>query len=78
MPVNLWLRLCLLACLADAPQWSWALQTVWPEVAPATAQQTYILDGTSRDTPLVVLVRDVAGVPVYRIECHNGEFDDQS
>jgi len=30
------------------------------------------------DTPLVALIKGADGVPVYKLECHTGEYDDET
>ena len=33
---------------------------------------------TGRDTPVTAYINDVSGTPVYKLECHNGNYSDQS
>lgn len=50
----------------------------WPAIAPISSEHSYVDDLKGNDTPFVLVVRDVAGNPVYRLECHNGDYDNVS
>jgi hypothetical protein len=36
------------------------------------------LGGNGADTPIVALIKGTDGVPVYKLECHTGEYDSES
>jgi hypothetical protein len=51
----------------------------WPAIQPAQGNRTFVepgRDGT--DTPFLFLLKDADGVPVYKLECHNGNYEDSS
>lgn len=50
----------------------------WPTIAPVHERVRFDNLAPGRDTPVVVGVTDVSGVPRYRLECHNGEYDGRS
>ena len=54
-------------------------KTPWPEVH-SLAREWRIPDvsGTGSDTPALDYIRDVNGKPLYKLECHNGNYSDQS
>lgn len=56
---------------------SWAYGGTWPTVRALHLQQTF-LEKDNSDTPLTVFVRDTSGSAVYKFECHNGDYDDES
>jgi hypothetical protein len=50
----------------------------WPVIRSLEAKRVYINPGKeSSDTPFVALIRDSGGVPTYKLECHNGNYDDE-
>ena len=51
----------------------------WPTIQPVGVTRTYDVSGRRpADTPLRLIVRDVSGSPAYRLECHNGNYNDTS
>ena len=51
----------------------------WPTVRPLHAKRSFINPGKDHaDTPFLAFIRDTRGVPLYRLECHNGNYDDES
>jgi len=49
----------------------------WPTVKPLEIRRQYRADeGTAVDSPLVAIVRDAEGAPVYSVECHTGDYED--
>ena len=51
----------------------------WPVVAPFSSTKTFVDAGKDgADTPLIVTIKDTDGNPVYRLECHNGNYEDTS
>jgi len=59
-------------CITDAEA------TKWPIIQPLHVDRTFIIDDKSIDTLLVVSIKDVNGTLVYKLECHNGSYDDAS
>ena len=64
---------CLALAVASRP----ARQGIhWPVIAPVRASRTFTKPGWGRtDTPFLAFLRDVNGRPIYKFECHNGNFD---
>jgi hypothetical protein len=61
----------------------WLAATVphqkWPTVRPAQIERTFSnLAGNEVDTPLLLPIRDTAGSVVYRLDCHNGNYENDS
>ncbi len=51
----------------------------WPAIRPLSEVHTFVNPGEhGGDAPFLALIRDTRGVPVYKVECHNGNYDDQS
>ncbi len=51
----------------------------WPPVLPVHRVFTFIHPGQGgRDTPALVLVPRQEGGTVYKLECHNGNYNDES
>jgi hypothetical protein len=51
----------------------------WPEVRPLVREwRIPDVSGTSLDTPALEYIRGLNGRPLYRLECHNGNYSDQS
>ena len=49
----------------------------WPVIRPAHESHTYSAGGTA-DTPLIIFIRTTGDVSVYKLECHNGNYEDMS
>jgi hypothetical protein len=51
----------------------------WPVVQPLRETRTFVNPGRDNaDTPFLTLIKDSEGVPIYKLECHNGNYDDES
>lgn len=51
----------------------------WPKVRPLKVVKTFVRPGyKNSDTPLFAYIRTVAGARAYKIECHNGNYDNES
>jgi hypothetical protein len=48
--------------------------TSWPTIRPTHVRWTFAT--LNQDTPGVLLILDTTGRTVYKLECHNGEYDD--
>jgi|HubBroStandDraft_6_1064221.scaffolds.fasta_scaffold19378_2 hypothetical protein len=48
---------------------------VWPVVKPVHTQIT-VTEQAGRDAPVHLVVTDVRGRPLYTLDCHNSEYDD--
>ncbi|HEX4025360.1 MAG TPA: hypothetical protein VHX52_11785 [Steroidobacteraceae bacterium] len=52
-----------------------AQPVAWPVVRPMRAMRTFVNPGRGHaDTPFVAMLRDVTGLAVYKLECHNGNY----
>ncbi len=54
-----------------------AASNPWPVIQPLRGGRHCDVSQPG-DTPLVVFVRDSRGAPVYKLECHNGDYEDAS
>ena len=53
--------------------------TSWPEIQSFTKRwQIPDVSGTQADTPATAYIRALNGTPIYKLECHNGNYNDQS
>jgi hypothetical protein len=50
----------------------------WPAVEPLHEKQTFADAASDADTPFLAFIKDVKGVPAYKLECHNGNYDENS
>jgi len=50
----------------------------WPDITDVRGERTYVDTGKGGDTPFLLVVKDRAGIPAYRLDCHNGDYDDDS
>lgn len=50
----------------------------WPEVQPLHEMHIFANAASDADTPYLVFIKDLKGVPAYKLECHNGNYDDNS
>jgi len=82
MTKQLKLRYVSFCCGIAAAACSPALRTradSWPVVQPLHESHTYLNPGqNNKDTPFLAFVKDVSGESVYRLECHNGNYENES
>lgn len=51
----------------------------WPAIRPLHEVHTFRTPVNSNaDTPFLAFIRSTKGVPVYKVECHNGNYDNES
>lgn len=51
----------------------------WPIIRPLEERRAFINPGQNNaDTPFVVVIEDSGSVPAYKLECHNGNYQDGS
>ncbi|HVB33252.1 MAG TPA: hypothetical protein VNJ52_02580 [Patescibacteria group bacterium] len=50
----------------------------WPRVEPLRVVHTFLHADSNSDLPFLTFIRNSAGVPIYKFECHNGNYDDES
>jgi hypothetical protein len=56
-----------------------AQQSKWPTVQPLHITRTFVHPGADKkDIPFVAPIKSRAGVSLYRIECHNGNYTKDS
>ena len=48
----------------------------WPSVKPTQAAQTF--KESRADTPFLLIIDGRSGAPAYKLECHNGNYEDTS
>ena len=48
----------------------------WPSVKPTQAAQTF--KESRADTPFFLIIDGRSGAPAYKLECHNGNYEDTS
>jgi hypothetical protein len=69
----IWIFVALIP-LAAVPQ-----TDSWPVIQPLREERTFSLVGNEEaDAPLTVFLKDTKNTPVYKLECHNGNYDDSS
>jgi hypothetical protein len=68
-----WLVVWLVVAAFRPSVGPWAIDH-WPVVQPIHAQYTFIVRG-GRDTPVLLLVRDTHGRAVYKLECHDDDYE---
>jgi hypothetical protein len=71
---HLFLACSVIATLASSR--SFTQQDSWPVVQPLHITRTFANAG--KDTPFVALIKDTAGLPIYKFECHNGNYENDS
>ena len=51
----------------------------WPIIEPLKEKRVFINPGQNNaDTPFMDIIRDNGGMPAYKLECHNGNYDDET
>jgi hypothetical protein len=51
----------------------------WPDIQPIDTSVTFVNPGAGgHDTPFEIAIRGVNGTDLYSLECHNGNYDDES
>jgi hypothetical protein len=53
-------------------------QRPWPQIAPFESTYTFHDVALGEDTPVFAILKDIQGVPRYRLECHNGAYNGES
>ncbi len=70
-------RIHLAVALACAGFGLAADAAAWPEIRPVEVSRTFDVSKPG-DTPFTLLIENGAGTPTYKLECHNGDYDDMS
>lgn len=56
-----------------------AQTTKWPRIQPLEEKHVIANLGEQRsDHPVVAYIKDAEGVPVYKLECHTGDYDNEA
>lgn len=73
MPCSIFVQFVIATFVVlDSP----ALPSDWPMVEPLRQTRTLVNPGKDNDdTPFVALIKNTAGVPIYKFECHNGNYE---
>ena len=51
----------------------------WPTIRPLEEKKVFINPGQNNaDTPFVAFIKASDGVPAYKLECHNGNYENES
>jgi hypothetical protein len=73
------LKVCSLAIVLAAAASLFAQASKWPVIRPLEEKKAFINPGQNNaDTPFIAFIKDSNGVPVYKLECHNGNYEDES
>jgi hypothetical protein len=73
------LKVCFVAVTSMFGLTVFAQTIKWPVIQPLEEKRVFIAPGRDNaDTPFVASIKDSEGVPVYKLECHNGNYDDES
>ncbi len=72
-------KLCFLALALASPASLCAQANKWPAIRPRDEKRVFVNPGqNSADTSFVAFIKASDGVPVYKLECHNGNYEDES
>jgi hypothetical protein len=55
-----------------------AQTTLWPTIRALHTSYTFIEPERGKDTPFLAFIESASGEPVYKFECHNGNYEDES
>ncbi len=73
------LKVCSLALVLGSAAILCAQASKWPAIRPLEEKKVFINPGQNNaDTPFAAFIKDSDGVPVYKLECHNGNYEDES
>ena len=73
------LKICSLALVLMSTAVLVAQTSKWPVIQALEERREFINPGQNNaDTPLVAFIKDGDGMPAYKLECHNGNYEDES
>jgi hypothetical protein len=73
------LKVSSLALVLASAASLFAQASKWPTIRPLEEKKIFINPGQNNaDTPFAAFIKDSDGVPVYKLECHNGNYEDES
>jgi hypothetical protein len=56
-----------------------AQSSKWRTIRPLEEKKAFVNPGQNNtDTPFAAFIKNSNGVPVYKLECHNGNYEDES
>ncbi|MGH9326727.1 MAG: hypothetical protein ACRD2B_08605 [Terriglobia bacterium] len=73
------LKICSLVFVLASAVNLFAQASKWPVIRPLGGKKVFINPGQDNaDTPFTAFIKDRDGAPVYKLECHNGNYEDES
>ena len=67
------------ALVLTSPETLFAGGDNWPVIRPLAERHVFTNPGQDNmDTPFIAFINNSDGIPVYKLECHNGNYDDES
>jgi hypothetical protein len=58
---------------------SFAEAAKWPVIRPMKERRAFLFPRQNRtDASFIALIKDTDGIPVYKLECHSGNYDDET
>lgn len=73
------LKICFFALVLMPAMVLLARASKWPVIR--SLEETRVVTDLGKegaDTPVVTFIEDVAGVPIYKLECHTGDYENES
>ena len=72
-------KVCSVALVLTSAAILLAQASQWPVIRPLEEKRVFINPGQNNaDTPFVAFIKASDGVPTYKLECHNGNYEDES
>jgi hypothetical protein len=72
-------KICSLSFVLMSTAVLLAQASKWPVIQPLEEKRDFINPGQNNaDTPYVAFIKDSGGLPIYKLECHNGNYEDES
>jgi hypothetical protein len=73
------LKICSLALVLTPATILLAQASRWAVIRPLEEKRVFINPGENNtDTSFMAFIKNNNGVPLYKLECHNGDYDDES
>lgn len=73
------LKVCSFALVLASTANLFAQANKWPTIRPLEEKKVFLNPGQNNaDTPFAAFIKDSDGVPVYKLECHDGNYEDES
>lgn len=72
-------KVCSVALVLTSAAILLAQASQWPIIRPLEGKKIFINPGQNNtDTPFVAFIEDSDGTVAYKLECHNGNYDNES